>query len=291
MKAKVYPLNKMVNEVNVTASPFCLHLEIICASLAKGKSVIKNIISSKDIDTTIEWCTSLGANIRKDGDKLIIKGVNNKINLKNALFYCESTTTAKLMIPLLCSVPQPFGVKTNKKVLKELRQFDYVLQTYEVQYYLEDEMIRFEKTMKSCEVEFDGDLDIYMAAGILLALPLLTKTTPSVFKLRAPKRSEKSYNTIMKILRAFSIDIKHPATMRYEVSGNQKYRATNITTEKDCLLLSHTALLSKLLKDDQAIELVNHRRNATTDEVKLLDQIKRTATDYKNYLFTKLFKK
>ena len=73
MKAKVYPLKEMTNEVNVVASSFCLHLQIICASLAKGKSIIKNIVNSKDIDTTIEWCSSLGAIIKKEEDRIIVK--------------------------------------------------------------------------------------------------------------------------------------------------------------------------------------------------------------------------
>ena len=86
MKAKIYPLDKMVSEVKAPSSAFCLHLEIICASLAKGKSVIKNIINSKDIDTTINWCSAIGAIIRKDEDRIVIRGVNNKINFKLAFY-------------------------------------------------------------------------------------------------------------------------------------------------------------------------------------------------------------
>lgn len=289
MKAKIYPITDIANEVNVVASSFCLHLQIICASLAKGKSVIKNIINSKDIDTTISWCETIGASIKKEEDRIIVRGVNNHINLQNSLFYCESSTTAKLMIPLLCSVPQPFGIKTSEDVLKEIESFSFVYDKYGVKFYEEEELIRFEKSMQTLEVEFDGDLDIHMAAGIMLALPLLEGT--SVLKLRAPRRSEKTYNTIIKILKAFSIDIKHPATMRYEVSGNQKYRRTSINTEMDCLLLSYQALLAKALKQDQMLELKNFRRNSTMDEEKLFDDIKKVATDYKNYLFNKFYKK
>lgn len=289
MKAKIYPISNIANEVNVVASSFCLHLQIICASLAKGKSIIKNIINSKDIDTTISWCSTLGAVIKKEEDRIIIKGVNNKINLKNSLFYCESSTTAKLMIPLLCSVPQPFGIKTNEEVLKELRNFSYVYDKYGVNHFEEEEVIRFEKIMKVSEVEFDGDLDIYMAAGILLALPLLNGS--STFKLRAPRRCEKTYNTIIKILKVFSVDIKHPATMRYDIPGNQKYKKATITTEMDCLLLSYQALLAKALKNDQTLELKNFRRNPTMDEERLFEEVKKIATDYKNYLFNKYYKK
>ena len=86
MKAKVYPLNTMVSETSIWASPFCLHLEIICASLAKGTSTIKMLVESEDINTTIKWCENLGATIKKVNNKLIIKGVNNEIKFSSSLF-------------------------------------------------------------------------------------------------------------------------------------------------------------------------------------------------------------
>ena len=259
MKAKIYPLNTAPSEVDVKASPFCLHLEIICASLSRGKTTIKNIINSKDINTTIKWCKAIGANIRKDEDKIVVRGINNKISYKQTLFVCDNSTTAKLMIPLFCLVSHPIGIKTNDIVIEELNQYSHIYEEYGVSFYVEEGMIRFEKIMQPKEVEFDGDLDIYIAAGLLLALPLLKGN--SVFKLKAPIRDEKTYATILKILKTFSVDIKHPATMRYDINGNQKYKKASITTEKDCMLLAHYTLLSTLLNNDKSILLNNYRRN------------------------------
>ena len=231
MKAKVYPLKDMKKEVYVPASPFCLHIEIICASLAKGTSVIKNIVNSKDIDTTIEWCKNIGANIKKGSDRIIIKGVNNKLFFEHSLFNCnDSSTTAKLMIPVLCINSKPFGIKASDKIIEELKSYSYIYEAYGVSYFVEEGLIRFEKTMKATEFEVDGDIDNYLSAGILLALPLLKE--PSIFKLRAPIRSEKNYNTLTKILKFFGVDIKHPSTMRYEIPGFQKYKKTKITIIK-----------------------------------------------------------
>ena len=199
MKAKIYPLEHTIKDIEATASPFCLHLQIICASLAKGTSTIKNLIDSNDVDTTIEWCRSIGAVIKKVNDRLVIKGVDNIINYKSSLFVCNTSITAKLMIPLLCSVTQPFGVKSNKTIIKELSAYKKILESFGVSFFLENEMIRFEKILNPIEVEIDGDVDIYFVAGLLIALPLLKGH--SVLKLRAPIRSEKNYSTILKILK------------------------------------------------------------------------------------------
>lgn len=289
MKAKIYPLNHICGDIEATASPFCLHLQIICASLAKGTSTIKNLLDSNDIETTIEWCKSIGANIKKVNDKLIIKGVNNTINYQSSLFVCNTSITAKLMIPLLCSVSQPFGVKSNKAIIKELSAYKKTLESFGVNFFLENEMIRFEKTLNPTEVEIDGDVDIYFIAGLLIALPLLKG--PSILKLRAPIRSEKNYSTILKIMKQFRVDIKHPATMRYEISGYQSYKPTTITTETDNMLLCFNSLLTQRLNEDEKVKITNYQSGSTQEEVMLFDFIKKYIVNYSHYLPRRTLKK
>jgi len=280
MKAKVYPLYEIGDEIDVVASSFCLHIQIICASLARGTTTIRNIVSNKEIDTTIKWCKSIGASIKKVNEKLVIKENNNKIRLKNSLFICgETSTTAKLMIPLFCTFNQPAGVKANENVIKELETFKVIFDAYGITYYFEDDVVRFERQMKSEEVEFDGDIDTYFMAGLMIALPLLNHS--SIIKLRAPVRNENTYNTIVKILKKFHIDIKHPATMRYEINSNQRYISCKIKTEQDNLLLSYITLLTQRLKDNNSLTLLNYRKKSTQDTKKLLDYLKKYAVGYK----------
>ena len=73
MKAKIYPYDTTLNELEAINSSFCLQIEIICASLAKGSSTIKGLIFNKEVDTTIAGCKSIGANIKKGNDKLTEK--------------------------------------------------------------------------------------------------------------------------------------------------------------------------------------------------------------------------
>lgn len=286
MKAKIYPLTNTPSEIEAIASSFCLHIEIICASLAKGTSIIKNIVDSKDIDTTISWCKGIGATIKKSNDKLIIKGVNNIINYQTPLFVCGNTSiTAKLMLPLLCTSQQPAGIKANEKIINEIVSYKKILEEFDISFYLENDMVRFEKVMKAKESEIDGDIDIYFAAGLLMALPLLK--SQSTLKLRAPIRSEKNYATILKILKHFHIDIKHPATMRYDVVGNQSYKACRIKTDTDKFTLAHHVIISQLLKvDSEPIKVTNYVRGSESEDKLLFDYIKSNVVSFKT-IFTK----
>lgn len=288
MKVKIYPLNNYITELEATASPFCVHLQIICASLSNGTSIIKNVVDSEDVDTTIQWCKAIGANIKKNNGKLLIKGTNNELNYKSSLFVCETSTTAKLMIPLLCSVSQPFGVKTNKSVIKELTIYKKFIEAFGVNFYIENEMIRFEKILTPQNIELDGDIDICFVAGLFLALPRLKGQ--SIVKLRAPVRSELSYSTILKVLKSFSVDIKHPATMRYEINGGQHYKKATVTPEIDKFLLSHLSLLTQKTQENSSIKVNKYKMNARGDESLLFDVIKKNAINY-NYYFPFAFVK
>ena len=290
MKAKLYPLKNMINETSVCVSSFCLHIQIICASLANGTTTIKGVINSLDIDTTIEWCKALGASIKKNNDKLIIKGISQDLSLSQSLFTCGNTSiTAKLMLPILATLTRPFGIKGNEKLLQELDQLLPFFEAYGINHYLENQMVRFECSMKNCEAEFDGDIDIYLSAGILIALSLFKG--PSVFKLRAPVRCEKSYNLILKILKNFSIDIKHPATMRYEIVGNQRFRSCVCNTEIDTLYLSHLSLLSTKLSNEGKIKITNYKNSKLSNENRLFDFVCENVVLFKKYFPKNTFKR
>ena len=287
MNAALKNINK---EVYVPASPFCLHIEIICASLAKGNSIIKNLVKSKDIEVTIEWCKQIGANIKEVDGALYIKGVNGKINYTNSLFVCgDSSVTAMMMIPIICCDNiQPFGIKASRKVIEELASYGYLYNQYKIEYAVEEEVIRFEKKMLPIDIEVDGDINIYISAGLLISLPLLEKS--SNYRLRAPVRSEKTYSTILKIIKHFGVDIKHPSSMRYEIPGNQTYYGKKIVTEQDSFALSHLLALARILNEKESFKLVNSQRFSTMDDNRLLDFIKKNVVDYKDYFFRKIVK-
>lgn len=291
MKAKVYPLTNIPNEISAKASIFCLHLEIICASLAQGTSFIKNLIDCNEIKSTINWCKSLGASIKESNGRLIIKGTANNIDYKHSLFTCDnSTTTAKLLIPILCTIQQPFGVKfTNKAGLEEILTYKHILEAYGVSIFVENDMVRFENKMKAIEYELNCDFDTAFAAGLLMAFPLINGL--SILRLRAPIRNEKNYSTLLKIFKKFHINVKHPATMRYEINGYQYYKKAKVSTEIDCLHLSYLGLISQKLNFNSKISVLNYKKDSTQDSLKLIDFMKKNVFILNSYFGKKNLKK
>jgi len=278
MKAKVYPLSIMPSVATTFASPFSTQLEIVIASLAKGTTTIKSIANNSDINTTIQWCESLGAIIKRNENSLVIKGVAQKISFSEPLFKAnDSVSTALIMIPILCTISQPFGVTGNKQVIDELAKVDDILKGFGVDSYYDYGMKRYEKIITPTNLEINGDVDINFIAGLFITLASLKGN--SVVRLRAPVRYERTYNVVLKVLKKFYVDIKHPNTMRYEINGKQTFQACKITTEIDNRMLAYTFLLARKIEEtEKGITIHNYNyKNKNMDDYPLLDFVRTNA--------------
>lgn len=79
------------------------HRAAIFSAMAKGRSVIENISSGEDVKSTLNVLQQLGANIKSEGEKIIINGVGFKgFRQPNSLLDCgNSGTTTRLLAGLL----------------------------------------------------------------------------------------------------------------------------------------------------------------------------------------------
>ena len=281
MKAKIYPLENQVTSLRAKSSSFCMLLEIIGAILSKGTTKIYNATYSEEINTVIEWGKLFGATFKKSKDNLIIKGKKGNLSINESLLECPTANVAKLFIPFLTTLNKPIGIKGTKKVLDDLKQYQQIYEDYGITCYFDEEIVRFEKIIRSRSAEIDGDCDIYFIAGLFIALPLLSNK--SEIKLIAPIREERSYKTITKILRRFHIDIKHPSTMRYEINGFQHYHGCEINTDSDEFMLSHQAMLIYNANQQQDFIKVENYYKGNCDASRLFEYLKKDIINYRPY--------
>lgn len=274
MKAKIYPLYQSANVMTLPASEYLLQLEIICASLSDGTSIIKNLVNSKDIDTTIQWCISLGANIKRGPDRYIIKGTNNKIIISNSLFYADNSLTIQLMFPLFCCVSQPIGLKTTPEIIQRLDVYKPIFSSVGVSYYKETDSIRVEEKVTNTTFDLSSLSDIAAIVGFLIALPLLNKEIHVILPSDENIRSE--LQTSLKLLKKFNIDYRHFIDQHMEIDGNQKYKKCKIETElnQDQYLFS-SFLSYKLQEGTKKLTIVNYSSFSIQGEDKLFLKIKK----------------
>ena len=182
MKTKIYPIKEVPNKINILRSPYSLQLSIVCATLANGTSTIKNVVKSGAINSTISWCESVGAKIKRVDNDLIIEGTatNEKVKLEdkklkfsNRLFVSYNSTTPKILIPVLSTINQPFGLKIEENVNSEVLDYIDLFKSLGIECYVEDDIFRIEKSPVVGDYEIDGDTDLHIMAGIFIALAFI----------------------------------------------------------------------------------------------------------------------
>ncbi len=101
MKVSIKP-SFLRGEITPPPSKSMLHRAIICASLACGISHIENVIYSEDVKATIAAFESLGVEITKNPNDLLIKSSGKLSFAENLLINCnESGSTLRFLIPIV----------------------------------------------------------------------------------------------------------------------------------------------------------------------------------------------
>ncbi len=102
-------MQKIVNKINnslkgsviIPADKSISHRAVMFASLAKGKSIIKNFSTGKDPLSSLNICKKLGINSEFADNDLIINSTGNLIKPKTTLDCGNSGTTMRLMSGIL----------------------------------------------------------------------------------------------------------------------------------------------------------------------------------------------
>lgn len=105
MITKFSRVEKFGGELNLPGDKSISHRSVMFSSLAKGKSRIVNYLDSEDINSTISIFRTLGVDIRKSPEEIIIEGLGYKGLKKSStnLDAGNSGTTSRLVCGILCA--------------------------------------------------------------------------------------------------------------------------------------------------------------------------------------------
>jgi 3-phosphoshikimate 1-carboxyvinyltransferase len=233
---KIEP-KKLTGEVTVPPSKSMAHRAVICASLAKGRSVIKNIQLSDDIRATIEGMRAFGAVILQEQDTLIIDGVGSSAERRSHEIDCnESGSTLRFFVPLATL----FEGKTRfigrgKLGQRPLNSYQEIFEEQGLGYEAEDSEqldLTVEGSLKPGDFHMPGDISSQFITGMLLTLPLLEGD--STLTLTTELESKGYVDLTLSILEDFGVKIEHDAQYKqFNIQGNQEYSPIEYTVEGD----------------------------------------------------------
>jgi len=236
MKVKIEP-SIAVGKINAPPSKSYAHRLLICSALAEGKSSVKGVINSKDMEATLNCISALGATFLHENDTVKINGTSGF--KPNGEFYCnESGSTIRFFIPIALvngGINKFYG--TERLLSRGFEVYEEICKNQGIRVEKTDKYIEFNGKLKPDTFNVRGDISSQFISGLLFALPLLDGD--SVINITTQLESEGYIDITIDALKAFGIEISRENNSFY-IKGNQKYQPQDVTVEGD---MSNSAFL------------------------------------------------
>ncbi|MBR2669610.1 MAG: 3-phosphoshikimate 1-carboxyvinyltransferase [Solobacterium sp.] len=230
MKAVISAGKTGYTKITVPGSKSCAHRGLVCAALADGTSVIRDLPGNDDLQATQECLRRLGAEIRTEGQNTLIHG-GFPAGTGIVLDCGESATTLRFLIPLAALGSEPVTFTGRGRLL------DRPLSVYEEIF--REQGLRFERSGNQLLVQGQlrpgiytaaGDVSSQFVSGLMFALPLLAGD--SVIDLQGDIVSRPYIRMTMKYLREAGITL-HTEEHRILIPGKQHYQPGEYAIESD----------------------------------------------------------
>ncbi|MEG0169346.1 3-phosphoshikimate 1-carboxyvinyltransferase [Anaerorhabdus sp.] len=247
MKVKVTPSNLTRRVIEIPPSKSMAHRAIVCASLAKGKSVITNLDYSVDIQTTLDGMKKLGAKIQQFDDYVVIEGIEDLTQIQDTTIECnESGSTLRFFIPIFSLTNKKITFTGTKRLME--RPQDIYKQIFDEQglsFSQDEEKIEIEGSIKSKKYKLLGNVSSQFISGLLFSLPLLK--TDSIIEIEPPFESRSYVDLTCQMMKNFGVDAYFLSDTTLHIPGNQSYVAKDTKVEGDYSQLGFYAVLGALL--------------------------------------------
>lgn len=220
MKVTFKPSNLHGN-VRGIASKSYLHRLILCASLAKGETVIENVILSDDIKATISAASALGKKVFPEGNSFRItdSDVSDEINVG------ECGSTFRFILPIASAVKRSSPLTVFGADSLASRPISPLYEELVSHGSIISEKGKFPMTvggeLSGGVYRLPGNVSSQFVSGLLLALPLCKEN--SEILIDGKLESEPYVNITLECLSLFGIKVEK-IDNGYSINGGQSYK-------------------------------------------------------------------
>lgn len=233
MRATIIPKPLTKRTVRIPTSKSLGHRAIICASLAQGRSIIRGVDHSIDIDATIDCMRTWGAVIEAQGSDLIIDGTAYPKTQDRVAIDChESGSTLRFLIPVFSRCGHAVHISGAKRLLQRPMQIYQAIYHRQGLHWQQDEThIETAGRLEAGEYVLDGSVSSQFVSGLLFALPLLDGN--SIIRIVPPFASKPYVGLTLDMLHRFGIHVEWQDENTLFVPGHQQYQPCECTLDAD----------------------------------------------------------
>lgn len=233
MKNIKISLSKLSGNINIPPSKSLSHRAIIAASLAEGRSKIRNVLFSEDIEATCKGMKVFGVNIEKKYDSLIIDGTGILNAIDEKIDCNESGSTLRFLIPLALLTGQKMIFEGKGRLTKRpINPYIDIFKKQEIDYIYDNGLPLIVKgRLKPDIFKIKGDISSQFITGLLFVLPLLCDD--SKILITSELESKGYIDLTIDILDKFGVKIINNEYKEFFIKGNQKYTPIDYRIEGD----------------------------------------------------------
>lgn len=214
MKVTITP-SKLCGTLDAIASKSYAHRIIIASALSDKETIIHIRGRSEDIYATIEAVKALGADVKDNGDTLLVTPIK-KQNTPPVIPVGESGTTARMILPIASALYEKGKIEGRGSLLK--RPFAALCDTmseHNVRFSSDFLPISFNGMLTPGEYKITGSQSSQFISALMYALPMLNGN--SIITLTSPLASSGYVDMTREVLQKFGI------SGTFKTSGNEKF--------------------------------------------------------------------
>ena len=259
---KSYQINSshVSGQTSIPASKSQSIRAIFFASMADGVSTIENYLPSPDIAAMIKACRQLGAEIKQDPDKLVIKGVNGNPSVADDVIDSGNSGQVLRFIACLAGLQEQYMVITGDDSIRHNRPVQPVLESLSGLGMLAESLrgdgyapLVLKGPFTRNETTLSGE-DSQPVSGLLMALPFREGKS----KITVRNAGEKPWiGLTLKWLDRFSIPYVNNDFNEYEVTGKATEPGFNYRVPGDLSSLAYPLVAALITQSEVVIHDVD----------------------------------
>ncbi|MCL2462359.1 MAG: 3-phosphoshikimate 1-carboxyvinyltransferase [Defluviitaleaceae bacterium] len=209
------------------------HRALICAGLAEGRSVLRGLSESEDINATIACMSALGARFSAESGEMSAEGCFPKPDGR-VLDCGDSGSTLRFLIPIAALTGEDIlfaGTGRLSVLERPLGPYREAFARRGVTLEADGGRLRLSGGLKPGIFPLDGKVSSQFVSGLLFALPLLDGD--SAVRLTSALESASYVDLTLDALEKFGITVENREYKEFLVKGGQKYRPAEYRAEAD----------------------------------------------------------
>lgn len=217
--------------LSIPGSKSYAHRYIIAAALAEGKSLVKNVTYSKDIEATLNCIEAMGARVERKEDSIVIEG---PVSFTGCTLNCnESASTMRFMTAVGIIKENAVTVTGSETLLnRPLTVYTDIFDEKGIEYELiKGQYLKINGGLKNGTYTVDGGVSSQFVTGLLFSLPCLEGDSEIVIK--GDLASRPYVDITLEVLGDAGIEIENNNYKSFKIKGNQHYKCGEYTVQGD----------------------------------------------------------